>query len=263
MEESICGGYGMPIRGARIYQWRRECWAFLDHRTTALLNLEAKLKSNSKNAPHFSSNQTGSPVQPAAYLLLIFFRSSAGFRGDPAPLAFLFDSFSFSTCHIEPTHSTLSPHRAQHAKQQLYHIPTALSPRTLRTSCTSCLEQPVLYRFTSLHCMSPSSVQRVHPSVCAHAPFMPFLSSLLTWAVNAPYLSSISLHLRVAPSCHPPIHHRHNAYAVILRDLLGPDAVSLSVTLLPRLFGSSVSYPPFYSMPQHTHVLHLHTAYRT
>jgi hypothetical protein len=50
------------------------------------------------------------------------------------------------------------------------------TPRTLCTSCTSCLELPVLYRFTSLHCMSPSSVQCVHPSVCAHAPFMPFLS---------------------------------------------------------------------------------------
>jgi hypothetical protein len=30
----------------------------------------------------------------------------------------------------------------------------------------------------------------------------------------------------VAPSCHLPIHHRHNACAVILRNLLGPDAVS-------------------------------------
>jgi hypothetical protein len=128
----------MPIRGARIYQWRRECWAFLGHRTTALLNWEAELKSNSKNTLHFSSNQTGSPVQPAAHPLLIFFPSSAGFRRVPVQLAFLFDSFSFATCHIEPTHSTLNPHRVQHAKhnncttsQLLYPCVDPLEPRAL------------------------------------------------------------------------------------------------------------------------------------
>jgi hypothetical protein len=42
---------------------------------------------------------------------------------------------------------------------------------------------------------------------------------------------------------------------------LVPMTSLLSVTLLPRLplsFGLSVSYPPFYPMSQHTHVLHLH-----
>src|SRR6267154_2160878 len=81
-----------------------------------------------KNTPHFSSNQTGSPVQPAAHPLLIFFPSSAGFRGVPVLLAFLFDSISFSTCHIEPTHSTLSPHRAQHAKHNICTTSQLLYP---------------------------------------------------------------------------------------------------------------------------------------
>ena len=140
------------------------------------------------------------------------------------------------------------------------------TPRTLCTSCTSCLEQPVLFRFTSLHCMSPSSVQRVHTSVCAHAPFMPSLSRLLTCAVNTPYLSSISLHLRgrsFMSSAHPPSTQRvcsHSARSSWSR------CRPFFLSLLPRLplsFGLSVSYPPFYSMSQHTHVLHLHTAYRT
>ena len=155
--------------------------------------------------------------------------------------------------------------------QQLYHIPTALFVCGPLEPCALlvplCLEQPVLYRFTSLHCMSPSFVQRVHPSVCAHAPFMPSLSRLLTCAVNTPYLSSISLHLRgrsFMSSAYPPSTQR--VCSSLCTIFLVPMPSLHSVTLLPRLslsFGLSVSYPPFYPMPQHTHVLPLHTAYRT
>jgi hypothetical protein len=147
---------------------------------------------------------------------LIFFPSSAGFPGCPGPTGFpiRFILVLHLSHRTDPLHSEPASCPACQT-QQLYHIPTALSvcgpPRTLCTSCTSCLEQPVLYRFTSLHCMSPSSIQRVHPSVCAHAlscrSFLSSLSRLLTCAVNTPYLSSISLHLRgrsFMSSTYPP-----------------------------------------------------------
>src|SRR6266849_5784440 len=103
----------MPIRGARIYQWRRECWTFLDHRTTSLLNWEEKLKSNSENTIHFSSNQTGSPVQPAtpSFDFLSFLGRLPWCPGPTGSHSFS-TCCSFSTCHIEPAHSTLSQHRA-------------------------------------------------------------------------------------------------------------------------------------------------------
>lgn len=145
----------MPIRGARIYQWCRECCAFLDHRATALLNWEAKLKSNSRSF-RFKPNRLASPAcRSPSFDFLFLPRQASGVSRTGFPILVL---------HL--SHRT-DPHHAQHAKHnKLYHISTALSvcgpPRTLCTSCTSYLEQPVLYRFTSLHCMSPSSVQRVH-----------------------------------------------------------------------------------------------------
>jgi hypothetical protein len=146
------------------------------------------------------------------------------------------------------------------------------TPRTLCTSCTSCLEeQPVLYRFTSLHCMSPSSVQRVHTSVCAHAPFMPFLSKLAVKAADLRSQRSLSVfHLTTSPWSLLHVIHLSTIDTTRMQSLctifLVPMPSLYSVTLLPRLplpFGLSVSYPPFYPMPQHTHVLYLHTAYRT
>jgi len=120
---------------------------------------------------------------------------------------------------------------------KLYHIPTACSPPgTLCTSCTSRLEQPVLYRFTSLHCMSLPSVQRVHSSVCAHAPFMPFLSlsRLLTCAVITRYLPHPSHYISaVAPSCYPPSTQR--AYSHSARSPWVPMPSPLCHSLLPRL----------------------------
>jgi hypothetical protein len=168
----------MPIRGARIYQWRRECWTFLDHRTTALLNWEAKLKSNSKN--QFKPNRLASPAcHTPSFDFLSFLGRLPGCPGPTAfPIRFI---LVFHLSHrTDPLHSEPASCPACQT-QQLTTVPhpncsiRVWTPRTLCT-CTSCLEQPVLYRFTSLHCMSPSSVQRVHPSVCAHAPFMPFLS---------------------------------------------------------------------------------------
>ena len=102
--------------------------------------------------------------------------------------------------------------------------------------------------------MSPSSVQRVHP-LYALTPlscrsFLSSLSRLLTCAVNAPYLSFISLHFRwsLLHVIHLSIIHTtrmQSLYAIFLV----PMPSLLSVTLLPRLplpFGLSVSYPPFY-----------------
>ena len=137
-----------------------------------------------------------------------------------------------------------------------------------RTLCTSCLEQPVLYRFTSLHCMSPSSVQRVHPSVCAHVPSMLFLFSSPVKAADLRSQRSLSvLHLTTSPWSLLHVIHLSTIDTTRMQSLcmifLLPMSSLLSVTLLPRLplpFELSVSYPPFYPMPHHTH---LHTAFRT
>jgi len=101
-----------------------------------------------------------------------------------------------------------------------------------------CLEQPVLYQFTSWHpalhvpvlcttstflCLRSRSFHVIHL-------FLNPLSRLLICAVihHSPS-APISLHLTaVAPSCHPHIHHRHNTHTVTLHKLLGPDSVSFS-----------------------------------
>ena len=136
----------MPIRGACIYQWRRECWPFLDHRITPLLIKPNRLASSVCCTPSFD------------FLSLL------------GSLPVFYPVHSFSTPLVTSSRPT------EPAAQQLYYIPSALSLCGRPRNCTSCLEQPVLYRFTSLHCMSPSSAQRVHASACAHAPFMVFLS---------------------------------------------------------------------------------------
>jgi len=91
-----------------------------------------------------------------------------------------------------------------------------------------------LYALTPLSCRS----------------FLNSLSRLLTCAVNTPYLSSISLHLRgrsFMSSTYPPSTQRVCSHSA--RSSWVPMPSLLSVTLLPRLplpFGLSVSYPPFY-----------------
>jgi hypothetical protein len=180
------------------------------------------------NTTHITSNQTGSPVQPAAHPLLIFFPSSAGFRGVPVHWhSILFIHFLLVACHIEPTHSTLSPHRVQSmpnpnnctTSQLLYPYADPLELYALL------VEQPVLYRFTSLHCMSPVIYMRsCHPS--RHS-FLNCPSRLLTCAVTTPYLSPISLHLRgrsFMSSAYPP--STQPAYSQSARSSSGPDAVS-------------------------------------
>jgi hypothetical protein len=79
------------------------------------------------------------------------------FPGRPDPFCISIHSY-VAPCHIEPTQSTLSPHCTQPAEhnQLLYHSTTAVSGMqlplgTMCTSCTSRLEQSVLYQFTSWH----------------------------------------------------------------------------------------------------------------
>jgi hypothetical protein len=123
-----------------------------------------------------------------------------------------------------------------------------------RTACSVSIYLPALH--AAVLCAS----------LCMHSrPFHNSLSRLLTCAVNAPYLSSISLHLRgrsFMSSTYPPLAQRvcstsgRSSWSIPIPSLF-------SVTLLPRLplpVGLTVSYPPFYPMPQHTHVLH--PAYR-
>ncbi|KAI0284652.1 hypothetical protein BGY98DRAFT_527886 [Russula aff. rugulosa BPL654] len=112
-------------------------------------------------------------------------------------------------------------------------------PRTLCTSCTSCLEQPVLYRFTSLHCMSPSSVQRVYPSD-ALTPLMPFLSYFPVKAADLRSQRSLSvLHLTTSPWSLLHVIHLSTIDTTRMQSLctifLVPMPSLLSVTLLPRL----------------------------
>ena len=136
-------------------------------------------------------------------------------------LAFLFDSFIFYlllVLHLshqtDPLHCEPASYPACQT-QQLYHIPTALSacgpPRSLRTSCTSCLEHPFCIDLPPCTaCRRPQ--YDVCMPLCALTPlscrsFLNSLSRLLTCAVNTPYLSSISLHLRgrsFMSSTYPP-----------------------------------------------------------
>lgn len=131
-----------------------------------------------------------------------------------------------------------------------------------RTACSVSIYLLALH--VAVLCTTCIPLNALTPLSC-HS-FLNSMSRLLTCAANAPYLSSISLHLRgrsFMSSTYPPSTQRvcsHSARSSWSRCRL------FSVTLLPRLplpFGLSVSYPPFYPMPQHTHFLHLHTAYRT
>jgi len=256
----------MPIRGARIYQWRRECWAFLDHRTTTLLNWEAKLKSNSKNTTHFSfkPNRLASPACRTPSFDFLSFLGRLPACPGPTGFPIRFILVRHLSHRTDPLHSEPASCPACQT-QQLYHIPTALSvcgpPRAPCTSCTSCLEQPVCID------LPPCTACR-RPSVCAHAPFMPFLS---VKAADLRSQHSLSVfHLTTSPWLLLHVIHLSTIDTTRMQSLctifLVPMPSLLSVTLLsrpPLPFGLFVSYPPFYPMPQHTHVLHLHTAYRT
>jgi hypothetical protein len=204
------------------------------------------------------------------------------FPGPSRPFCISIPSFSTLRSfalfrHIDPTCSS-EPHDASSSQtainQQLCTTPQPLypyaaPPGTLCTSCTSCLEQLVLYSIylhALLHCMSPSCGQRVDSflSVYAHAPFMSFLyffipcQRLLTCAVTTRSPSApISLHLTaVAPSYHPHMPHRYNTHTLTCTNsLVSMSSLPRSVTLLPRPphpFKSSVSYPPSCLMPHHT-----------
>lgn len=184
---------------------------------------------------------------------MIFFPSSAGFRGVPI-------SFGTRFIHFLLVAPVTLNRPSEPSLKQLYHISTALSvcspPGTLCT-CTSCLEQPVLYRFTSLHCMSL-------PSVCAHAPFhaVPSSQGRRPAQSSLVYLSSILLHLRghsFMSSTYPSSTQR--AYGHSARSSSSNAVSSITVSLdfrCPSGYPSHIH--PFASCRnQHTH--HLHTVH--
>jgi hypothetical protein len=200
------------------------------------------------------------------------------FPGRPDPFCISIHSY-VAPCHIEPTQSTLSPHCTQPAErnQLLYHSTTTVSGMqlplgTMCTSCTSRLEQSVLYQFTSWHpALHVLVLCTMCTFLCLHSRsfhdiplFLNPLSRLLTRAV-------ITRHL-------PPSHHGHSFMSSTYPSSIQhpyihsaqtpwtwfPLILALSLSLLPRPphpFKLSVSYPPSNLMPHHTHIVHLHTVH--
>jgi hypothetical protein len=133
----------------------------------------SKLGKNSISNPkthnsfQIKPNRLASLACLTLFDFLSFLGRLPGCPGSPGK----FDPFIFDSFHIEPTHSEA---RANNCN----HISTALSvripPGTLVHSCTSCLEQP---RSVSIYpALHVAALCAMCIPVCAHAPFMPFVS---------------------------------------------------------------------------------------
>ena len=239
--------------GLRYADLRR---AFISRASGALAFLGSpnrgfsKLGSNSnpKHTTRFRSNQTGSPVQPASpsFDFLSFLGRLPG-RHDP-----FWHSYSIHSFLLD---APVTMNRPSEPETTVPHLNCSIRvqpPGTLCT-CTSCLEQPVLYRFTSLHCCL-----RSRPLSCR---------SLLSRPLTCAVITRLSFfNLSASPRSLLHVIHISTIDTTRIQSLCTIFLVQrrlFSLSLLPRLplpFGLSVSYPPFCLMPQPTYTS---PAYRT